>query len=180
MSLIPKTRLLPVLAGAALLVCGADLAHAAGAHPSEAHAPGTQGAAVVAPGTVTAYTYRLWRVSDAAQFHQRLTNLPPDRTFLVSYWLGADLTTPSDGIGCQIENNTVHGTPDIREVALSVSRQASLVTSAASGVVSTHNRSVVLGCYTDSGNATIQLMPSGAVTLVPVGRAVQRTASLMP
>lgn len=175
MSPVPKTRFVAVIAGAALLVCGADLAHAAGGHPSS-----KQRAAAVAPGTVTAYTYRLQRVSDAAAFHQRLTNLPADRTFLVSYWLSADLTTPGDGIGCQIENNTLHGTPDIPEVALSASRQASLVTSAASGVVSTHNRSVVLGCYTDSGNATIQLVPSGSVTLVPVGRAVHRTASLAP
>jgi hypothetical protein len=173
MSRLAQNRLVPVLAGAALLVGGADLAHAAGAH-----APGAHRAATIAPGAVRAYTYRLRQVSDAALFHQKLTDLPADRTFLVSYWLSADMSTPTDGLGCQIENNTVHGTPDIREVALSTSRQAALVANAASGVVSTHNRSVVLGCYTDSGNPTISLMPSGSVTFVPVGRAISRTATL--
>ena len=115
-----------------------------------------------------------------ATFTQRFPLLPPGRTFLVSYWLGADMSTPTDGIGCQIEDNTTTGAPDVREVALGASRHASLVTSSSSGVVSTTGRRVDLACFTDSGNATIDSMFAGTVTFVPVGNHVQRAATIAP
>lgn len=131
-------------------------------------------------GTVSTFTYTLRPVAGVASFSQRFPGLPAGRTFLVSYWLGADMTTPADGIGCQIEDNTIHGTPDIREVALGASRHDSIVSSSSSGVVSTRNRRVDLACYTDSGNATIASMPDGAVTFVPVGRSINRSATIAP
>jgi hypothetical protein len=221
MNLFLQSRVLPVLAGAGLLVGAANLgAYAADGHPfllgranDESHGAtvtnhgpgpalslttrdGTPPLEVSSParvqrlnadrvdglngGTVTAYTYRLHPVSSAASLTQRFPLLPPGRTVLVSYWLGADMTTSADGLGCQIDNNTLHGVPDIREVALSASRQASLVANAASGVVSTRGRGVDLACFTDSGNPTIDTMFAGAVTFVPVGRSVQRTAVTVP
>jgi hypothetical protein len=122
-------------------------------------------------GQVTAYTYSLPQIFDTQSFDVTFPKLPSGHHYVASYWLQADMKVANDGIVCELATQKLHGDPGGEDLAISASRHDFDATAGASAYVSTRNRSVDLGCHTDSNTANIDSVFFGQVTFVPVGKA---------